>query len=80
MDIRDTNLSYTEVETLIGEWIIGKNAFRDREILARRLLDGYSYNRLADLFYEPYGLSVDQIRRIVRKREAEFYRQFFRHQ
>ena len=57
------NLSRTEVNALIDEWIIGKNAERDREILRRRLIDGITFERLA----EEFDLSVRQTKQIVYK-------------
>ena len=42
------DLSRTEVNAIIDEWIIGKNAERDREILRRRLIDGITFERLAE--------------------------------
>ena len=57
------NLSRTEIESLIEEWIIGKNAERDRAILRRRLIDGITFERLA----EEFDLSVRQTKKIVYK-------------
>lgn len=53
----------TQIENAIREWIIGKNAERDRAILSRRLFDGICYEPLA----EEFGLSVPQIKRIIDK-------------
>lgn len=55
------NLSRTEVNELIDEWIIGRNAERDREILRRRLIDGITFEKLA----EEFDLSVRQTKKIV---------------
>lgn len=44
------NLSRSEWENLIDEWIIGRNAERNRQMLKRRLLDGITYERLAEEF------------------------------
>ena len=41
-------LSRTDIEYLIEEWIVGNNAERDRKILKRRLIDGRSYYELSD--------------------------------
>lgn len=38
---KDGSLSRTELESLIDEWILGRNAYRDRRILKRRLYDGF---------------------------------------
>lgn len=64
------NLSRSDVEYLIDEWVIGKNASRDREIMRRRLLDGVRYESLA----EEFELSVAQIKRIVYKRNNQIFR------
>jgi len=52
--------SRTEYEAIITEWI---HSERDRAIIRRRLLDGISYERLA----EEFDLSVQQAKRIVYK-------------
>ena len=58
-------LSRSEIESLIDEWIIGRNAQRDREIIKRRLIDGICYEPLA----EEFELSVRQVKNIVYKSE-----------
>lgn len=45
---RTINTSRTEAERLINEWIF--NA-RDRNILKRRILDGVSFEELAEEFH-----------------------------
>ena len=62
--------SRSEIDRLIDEWIIGRNAERDRMILKRRLLDGITYDRLA----EEFDLSVRQVKNIVYRREDELFR------
>lgn len=57
------DVSRSELEDLIDEWIIGRNAERDRRILKRRLIDGVCYESLA----EEFGLSVRQVKNIVYK-------------
>ena len=47
----------------IDEYIIGRNAERNRQIIARRLIDGITYDKLA----EEYDLSVRQVKNIVYK-------------
>ena len=64
MDIEHYNKPRSEWEFLINEWIIGKNAERDRDILIRNLLDGITYERLA----EYYEIEPRQVGRIVTKR------------
>lgn len=64
------DLSRTEIENLIDEWIVGRNAERDRAILKRRLIDGITYDRLA----EEFDLSVRQTKNIVYKCEDLLYK------
>ena len=64
------DLSRTEIERLIDEWIIGRNAERNRSILKRRLLDGITYERLA----EEFDLSVRQTKTIVYKGEETLFK------
>ena len=69
--IRD--YSYSEIEYGINEWVVGKNAERDKIILKLKLLKGYSYKRIADYinndeFPPEYHLEVRQIQRVIRKR------------
>lgn len=63
----DYDLSRTELERLIAEWI---HSERDRKILSRRLLDGVCYEPLA----EEFGLSVRQIKNIVYKNEKKLFK------
>lgn len=63
-------LSATTLREAIDERIIGRNAERDRKILKRRLIDGLTFERLA----EEFELSTKQITRIVYAREAELLR------
>lgn len=59
------NISRSDIDNLIDEWIIGKHAERDRAILRRRLLDGICFEPLA----EEFNLSVRQTKNIVYKCE-----------
>lgn len=68
--MKDLNLSRSELEYLIEEWIIGKNAERDRKILKRRLLDGICYEPLA----EEFNLSVQQTKNIVYKSQNKLFK------
>lgn len=63
-------ISRSELENLIDEWIIGRNAERDRKILKRRLLDGICYEPLA----EEFGLSVQQTKNIVYKTQNKLFK------
>lgn len=64
------NLSRTEIEKLIDDWIIGRNAERNRKILKRRLLDGITFDSLA----EEFDLSVRQVKNIVYHCEDKLYK------
>ena len=66
----DRDLSRTELEFAIEEWIIGKNAERDRKVLRRRLIDGVTFERLA----EEQELSVSQVKRIIWKNAEIIFR------
>ena len=63
-------LTRSKVEYLIDEYIIGKNAERDRAILRRRLIDGICYEPLADEF----NLSVRRVKAIVYHWQEVIYR------
>ena len=63
------NISKSQIELLIDEWIVGKNAERDRAILRRRLFDGVTFELLADEFQ----LSVRQVKNIVYKNESKIF-------
>lgn len=62
-------LSKTELERLIDEWIVGRNAERNRAILKRRLLDGITYEKLS----EEFDLSVRQVKNIVYRCEDKLF-------
>lgn len=61
--------SKTEIEAGIDEWIVGRNAERNRMILKRRLCDGVTYDTLA----EEFELSVRQVKNIVYKCEDRLF-------
>lgn len=56
------DISRTDRERLINEWIFHE---RNRNILKRRLIDGVTYDALA----EEFELSYDQIKNIVKRGE-----------
>ena len=56
-------LSRTQIETLIEEWVVGRNAERNRSLIRRRLVDGILFENLA----EEFDLSVTQAKNIVYK-------------
>ena len=63
------DISRSEIEKLINEYIVGRNAERDRKILSRRLIDGIVYEKLA----EEFDMSVRQIKNIVYKRQEQIF-------
>lgn len=63
-------ISRSTIDSAISEWIIGRNAERNRAILKRRLFDGITYERLA----EEFDMSVRQIKTIVYKNEDILFR------
>lgn len=64
------DLSRTEIENLIDEYVVGRNAERDRNILKRRLIDGLTYERLA----EEFDLSTVHVKEIVKKRQEKLFK------
>lgn len=62
--------SSTEIKTAIDEWIVGRNAERNRAVLKRRLIDGICYEPLA----EEFGLSVRQVKDIVYKNQERVFK------
>lgn len=63
----DINLSRTQLEALIDEWIFSE---RDRAILKRRMLDGICFDQLSDEF----NLSVRQTKNIVYKAKDRLFK------
>lgn len=64
--MRLSDLSRTEINALIDEWILNE---RNRAVLKRRLIDGITYERLA----EEFDLSVRQVKSIVYKSEDRLF-------
>ncbi len=60
-------LSRTQYENIIDEWI---HSERDRQMVRRRILDGISFEALA----EEFELSVPQTKRIVYKSQDTLLR------
>lgn len=59
------NITRSQLESAINEYVIGKNAERNRKILCRRFIDGICLEPLA----EEFSLSVTQIKTIIYKYE-----------
>ena len=64
------DLTRSEWESLIIERIIGRNAYRDREIVIENLLEGRTYEWIA----EEHELSVRQVARILQSRRNQLYK------
>ena len=62
--------SRTEIESAIDEWIVGRNAQRNREILKSRLIDGLTFEALS----EKYDMSVRQIQNVVYKTQEILFK------
>ena len=60
------DLSRSQWENLIDEWIFNE---RDRAILKRRLLDGLTFEQLA----EEFNFSTQNIQRIVYKAQNKLF-------
>lgn len=62
-------MEYTnsQIRALIDDWI---HSERDREILKRRLIDGITFERLA----EEFDMSPRQIKNIVYNQEQQLYK------
>lgn len=59
--------SNSEIRQAIEEWI---HSERDRRIMIDRLINGYTYEKLAEI----YDLSVRQIKNIVYKEEDKLFK------
>lgn len=68
--MRIEELKASELSELIDDWVTGKNAERDRDILKRRLIDGLTYERLSAEF----DLSVRQVQNIIYKRQDTVFK------
>ena len=64
------DISNTELCKIIDEWINGRHAERNREIMKRRLIDGICFEPLA----EEFGLSVRYIKSVVYNCEDKIFR------
>ncbi len=70
--MKDLDISRTELEHLIDEWIIGRNAERNRKILKDRLIDGLTFESLAD----KYDISTQSAKAIVYKCQDRLFKHF----
>ena len=63
----ESNLSRRDWENLIDQWIFSE---RDRSMLKRRLLDGVTYEKIA----EEFDMSTRQVKRIIPKAEEKLFK------
>ena len=67
--------SRDEYQEGIEQWILGRNGERDRLILRMYLFDGITFRQMQErLDKMKIPLSIDQIKRIVRKRKEQLFR------
>ena len=66
------HINRTTIVEIINEWVVGEHGERDRQILYRRLIDGITFERLA----EEFGLSDRRVKTIVYKREKQIFKHF----
>ena len=59
--------SNSQIRDVIAEWV---HSERDRRILCYRLIDGYTFERIAEL----EDMSDKQIKRIVHKQEEQLFK------
>lgn len=64
-DISSGGITASKIQTVVNEYIIGKNAERNRKLTYRRLADGVTQEKLA----EEFEMSLSQVQRILRKTE-----------
>lgn len=63
-------VSRSDLIKAINEWIVGSHAERNRQIISRRLIDGVTFEKLA----EEFDLSVRQTKNIVYTCESKVYK------
>ena len=66
LNAENIDLPRSAIAGLIDEWIFNE---RDRAVLKRRILDGITFDNLA----EEFDLSVRQVKNIVYKSEQRLY-------
>lgn len=70
MNLNDSNLSRSQIENLIYEWIFNK---KHRDILIDRLLDGLTYQQIA----EKYDISIQQAQNIIYKTQDKLFKHLY---
>ena len=66
----NSDLSRTDIERVVDEWIIGRNGERNRSIIKRRMIDGVTFEKLA----EEFDISVQQAKNIVYKCQSIIFK------
>ena len=70
-----TDLNRDQYDHAIDQWILGRNAERDRIILRIYLFDGITYEQMQRRLDEMnYPLGIDQLKKVIRKRKAELFK------
>ena len=70
-----TDLNRDLLTHAIDQWIIGRNGERDRIVLSMYLFDGITVKEMQRrLDRMGYELSIDGIKRIIRKRKEQLFR------
>ena len=68
-------LCRADVEEGIYQWIVGRNGERDRLIMHMYMLDGITFAEMQRRLEGcGYPLSIDGIKKIVRKRKEQLFR------
>ena len=70
MKLNDCNLSRSQIEDVIFEWIFNK---KHRDILIDRLLDGMTYQEIA----EKHDISVQQTKNIIYKAQDKLFKHLY---
>lgn len=65
--VNASNLSREDWEHLIDQWIFSE---RDRAMLKRKLLDGITYEKIA----EEFDMSTRHVKRIIPKAEEKLFK------
>lgn len=68
-----TEVEIEEIEKAIDSWI---HSERDRIILKKRLIDGYTFQRISDHLHDEHEieLSVRQLKNIIPRLEEKLFR------
>lgn len=68
-----TEVEAEEIEKAIDKWI---HSERDRIILKKRLLDGYTFQRISDHLHDEYqiDISIRQMKNVVPKLEQRLFK------